>query len=250
MSAQLEKSFLSRSQRPPQHDFDAGSYDDLSEASEEDAVLAFLREEKEAYANRDSDEENRISSEDRSVKSVSDQSESEVRANNFVRMFSKRTAFKKQIEPEEDEEKREEGSDSEYVVAQIRPIFPGSERSSHFSSHHFDDSYVERGLLDPDEDADNKNTESKADAEENKKEFWKSKYFIPACAFLLVVIIVIAVLAATTGSETKEPTMPPANLDLGNESVPPMPASPSPAPTFVINPSVWVQGEIFTFMLI
>jgi hypothetical protein len=134
MSSRLEKSLLSRSQRQAQNDFESRSYEDLSSASEEDAVLAYLRQRKNAaepeYVSPQQFDGiksiDNIAPDRRGISSESCKSDSEVRTSSFLNAFLKQKGI---MNPKDNEEEKLEvstdagGSESEYLYAVIRPTF-------------------------------------------------------------------------------------------------------------------------------
>jgi hypothetical protein len=256
MSSRLEKSFLARSQQQlPVNDFESRSYEDLSSASEEDAVLAYLREQEAAEeAAYDSHQSNELDISD-IPEEKSKISEVKSRASSLLKNMSfriKNTVMKPEVQEGDDQEENKAdsapASESEYVEAELRPIFPGSDRGS--SGPRVDDSDVESGF--PIRDGNNENNDTRNEEIETThvedtmkkawfldKEFYKSKYFLfSVCCILLIIIIVAAVAGKHNSKNTPspQPTI--------KEAISPTSSSPAEAPTELPIPSVWVQGKI------
>jgi hypothetical protein len=167
MSQRLEKSFLARSQQQT-NDFESRSYEDLSSASEEDVVLAYLREEKNSAYDSPKSNELDVSENEPEEKPMTGSTVKSKASNLWSRL--RQSVIKPPPSEAVVDEKLNSSiaavSDSEYVVAKITPIFPGSERSS---GVRLDDSDVESGIIVTTKGGDDESTDSTQEEDPNAK---------------------------------------------------------------------------------
>lgn len=250
MSSRLEKSFMARSQLHVQaNDFESRSYEDLSSASEEDAVLAYLKGETFTEEKSILDSSDGILEDD--TKAPSAKSE----AGSFWTRL-RNSVLKSVLEEDtkgktETKDKTGEGSNapsasgSEYVMAEMRPMFSGSDESSGVVLELVDDSDVDVEFVAPikfNDGSEHSNSSGRKRADEISiswyfdKEFYRSSYFIVPLCFFLFVIFILSMIAGISGSKNNKAILSAAPTI--SEVIP------STTPTSRAPPSVWVQGKL------
>ena len=255
MSTRLEKSFLARSQQQVQaNDFESRSYEDLSSASEEDDVLAYLKGE------IDAEDKSNLDSSDGILEGDTNPLEAKSKASSFWSRL-RNSVLKSVLEEDksgkiETKDKIGEGSaaasatGSEYVIAEMRPMFSGSDESSGVVLEPADDSDAEIGFVTPinfndgSESIDpsgDKVADEISNAWYRDKEFYKSNYFLVPLCFFLLVIFLLSMIAGTTASQKNETML--SSIPTISEANPSIPLSPSATPPITAPPPVWVQGK-------
>jgi len=258
MSVKLDNFFLSRSQlQVKADDFESRSFEDLSSASGEDKVLAFLRDEHDEkgyeYSPQDWNGQDTNNAPDESLQLNEDTNEnddsaeektksSKSRATNLLKTITTRIRSSVLKPPEDD-------ASEDFIPVEIGPIFPeppGDDSDgprAHVGSIDSEyDEHVESGFVfqatqeDRKENSDSaKGHTEQVEANEDKAncsivDFFRSKHFLIALGCFVLVIIIVVSVTVIIGSKEKQ-AIPSLQPTIGEVVNPPSP------PT----PSIWVQ---------
>ena len=244
MSTRLEKSFLARSQQHVQaNDFESRSYEDLSSASEEDVILAYLKGDIYTEEKSSLDSIDDILEDDKTSKVQS-------KTSNFWSRLRK--SVLKSV-PEEDTKriiaiKDKAGEDSaavsasrsECIISEMIPASSDSDESSRIIPEVVDHSGAD--------------IEFKHSGYRDKKvqggvskswycdeEFYRSSHFLAPLCFFLFVIFMLSMVAGISGSRKNESVL--SATPTISQTIHLTPLSPSATPAAMAPQPIWVQGK-------